>query len=531
MNSRYSKSVLCIILVIGLMLFSMACSKQEETGGTPTQDETSSTDAGQEATPEPEETEIVPTEWPEPESAPTIRALMAKSTNFPEENWCKEEIGRRLGIVFEPIITETNDIDTKLNMMIVSEDLPDIVHALSPSELKNMAANNLLIPLDDLLSEYGQNIIDDKGDTIYESVRCSYDDKVYGIPTYAGTDYWACLAIRQDWLNNLSLDVPTTIDEYVDVMHAFTYDDPNQNGEADTIGASYMLASMSTMEHVFAAYGVARDQPQYVDGQLIPWPLQDGFLDAVKCFNQMYQDGTTEPDFATIGALPCFEKLWTGTSGSLNFAPQGTTQNWLARYTEDPAPEFVYTVIEGPDGQGGVVPNDTDNALTVITTGSQYPQYSMKLLNYFASDEGYTLIYYGEEDKHFTVDENGIKNYTESYDEPLEKYAEGLVVYIQIYQKRNTGAFDLMTSPTQQAYVLTRDHILSDARIADRPAIEADLGSLLDDLVKEYLATAIISTGDLDAEYETFVRKYRAAGGNDWIEQATEIYKSERGIE
>ena len=44
------------------------------------------------------------------------------------------------------------------------------------------------------------------------------------------------LWIRQDWLDNLKLEVPTTIDELEEVMRAFTEDDPDGNGQDDTYG-------------------------------------------------------------------------------------------------------------------------------------------------------------------------------------------------------------------------------------------------------------------------------------------------------
>ena len=44
------------------------------------------------------------------------------------------------------------------------------------------------------------------------------------------------LLIRKDWLDNLGLEVPTTLDELFDVMYAFTYNDPDGNGKNDTWG-------------------------------------------------------------------------------------------------------------------------------------------------------------------------------------------------------------------------------------------------------------------------------------------------------
>ncbi len=42
--------------------------------------------------------------------------------------------------------------------------------------------------------------------------------------------------IRQDWLDNLGLEVPRTWDEMAAVAEAFVTQDPDGNGEDDTIG-------------------------------------------------------------------------------------------------------------------------------------------------------------------------------------------------------------------------------------------------------------------------------------------------------
>ena len=44
------------------------------------------------------------------------------------------------------------------------------------------------------------------------------------------------MIIRQDWLDNLGLKAPTNMDEFEAVIKAFTEDDPDGNGQKDTMG-------------------------------------------------------------------------------------------------------------------------------------------------------------------------------------------------------------------------------------------------------------------------------------------------------
>jgi putative aldouronate transport system substrate-binding protein len=44
--------------------------------------------------------------------------------------------------------------------------------------------------------------------------------------------------IREDWLNNLNIDSPESIEDFYEVMVKFTYNDPDEDGIDNTNGAS-----------------------------------------------------------------------------------------------------------------------------------------------------------------------------------------------------------------------------------------------------------------------------------------------------
>lgn len=65
------------------------------------------------------------------------------------------------------------------------------------------------------------------------------DGKIYGMAVSPHLTEGEVMIIRQDWLDNLGLEAPTTIDEFEEVIRAFTEDDPDGNGEKDTYGFTY----------------------------------------------------------------------------------------------------------------------------------------------------------------------------------------------------------------------------------------------------------------------------------------------------
>jgi putative aldouronate transport system substrate-binding protein len=67
--------------------------------------------------------------------------------------------------------------------------------------------------------------------------QSSLDDKIYGLYTERLSSRQGVI-IREDWLESLKLAKPKTIEDLYQVMRAFTYDDPDQNGVQDTFGVA-----------------------------------------------------------------------------------------------------------------------------------------------------------------------------------------------------------------------------------------------------------------------------------------------------
>ena len=71
------------------------------------------------------------------------------------------------------------------------------------------------------------------------------------------------ILIRKDWLDKLGLEIPVTLDDYMNVMKAFTYNDPDGNGKNDTYGYGAYLEIKKNSEGlgvkfdpIFGAFGV-----------------------------------------------------------------------------------------------------------------------------------------------------------------------------------------------------------------------------------------------------------------------------------
>ncbi|MGQ9630636.1 MAG: extracellular solute-binding protein [bacterium] len=227
----------------------------------------------------------------------------------------------------------------KLNLQIASGDLPDMTVVDTNIQLPRMVDEDMVISLDDLLNKYGQNIL--KYTPPWHWDACTYDGKKMAIINGWTTKIWGPY-MRKDWLDNLGLAVPNTLDEFYKVAQRFTFNDPDGNGKNDTFGTGFR-EGVNWFDHWFHAFGVApghhhtgiwRRRGGRVE---IDW-VQPQMLDALKFIRKMYQEGLIIPESVTFDGTQ-WEQAFTSGRFGIYYHGAGTLQN--------------HTFAEGEVPQGG----------------------------------------------------------------------------------------------------------------------------------------------------------------------------------
>ncbi len=462
-----------------------------------------------------------------------ITRLMSGDNTPTPDNLVLQEIEKQTGVRMEVTYVPGADYNAKLNTMIASKTLPDIFDVRDVPTAIEFRDNGLLMPLDELLAEYGSHILAEIGEDI-AIAPVNNDGTVYGIFKPA-PPYSSNLAIRTDWLANLNLAMPTDLDSLYEVMRAFTFDDPDGNGKDDTIGYVAAMASdnMRMFEHIFGAFGICVDKPFLMeDGTVTTYMKAPGYLDAVKYLRKLYQDGIMTPDFATLPQMSAFELLWTGRTGMLDFQSVGTTNNWVNgnRYTETPMPTFDFAIIAGPGGSGGPTrqyPPYTQ--ATVISAACKNPEAAMKLLDFLCSEEGNELTYLGVEGVMYEwVDkENGQYKLLGEYTDQATHRAAGGFVY-DTQWSLNNAEIRTMNKQTQEGQALARENSVDYPLILTPLQADIDYKASLREINQQAFAELILSKGDVDAEYAAFVERWNNEGGQEYEAEATAAYAAQQ---
>ena len=456
------------------------------------------------------------------EEKPIVTALLPASQLPGETNRVLTEIRERTGIDFQPLIVENTEHVEKRNSMAAGKILPDIIQVGGYTELKEMVDNGVILPLDDLLESHGQEILANHAGAEKDTIAYM-NGKTYGI--IISQPRMSALMVRQDWLDNLGLEVPTTIDDFYKVLHAFTYDDPNKNGEQDTVGLAATMAFPTTIHVLFTAFGIPYGRPVLVDDQVVPFFMHPDFLKAVEFARKLYNEGLMEPEFVTIPNMSCLQKLWGGNYGFYFGDPIGTTNNWFpTRYTEDPLPVMTYTAILNDEGIGGAL-DPHYGSYFAITSGCKNPEAAMDLLNYMCTEEGNQLAYAGIEGYHWQWRDDGKIDYLNEFTDATAQRNDGVYCYFPCLRFDGMER-QILTEITQYGYKVAEAHVVPDAYINVTPEIDGEITFN----EAEMITNLIVGTEDLEALYQVYLNDYLENGGSTWIEQATEIYKNEKGL-
>lgn len=455
------------------------------------------------------------------EERPVVTALLCTSQLPAEENSILTELCNRTGIDFKPLVVENTAHEEKFNTLSAAGMLPDIVNVAGYDRMMEMIEFGAILPLNELLDAYGQEIVANIGMKTMESTFAYQNGQIYGIPKQ---NRYSALMVRQDWLDNLNLKVPTTTEEFYDVAVAFTKNDPDGNGKNDTGGLAINMSFPTTAQFLFTSFGVPFSSNALVDDQVVPYFMHPNYMQAIEFTRTLYYEGLMEADFFTIANLDLLGKLWDGTYGFYYGDPIGTTNNWLVggRYTEDPQPVMTYTVLLDENGKGGAI-ESMHASFWCVSSTCKNPEAAMKLLNYVCSEEGNQLTYAGIEGKHWAWNEDGTISYLNEYADSAMHRADGGYAYFPSL-RFNGMERQILTEVTQYGYKIAEEHLQDCINLTANPAISADITF---DAI-EMMAALINSSGDIHAEYKAFIEEYLKNGGSEWIEQATEIYNASK---
>lgn len=296
----------------------------------------------------------------------------------------------------------------KKNLTIAGMELPDGFMgplSLTADEAQLLGADGILIPLEDLIRQYAptiQRLIDEN--PTYRASITSTDGHIYALTAMQdmGFDSFSAAIIRKDWLDDLGLDMPSTTDEFYQVLKAFKDNDMAGNG--NTIPLTFLYQESSDLnrevkrefEWIFQAFGVS-ENPKHVaindDGVVEFTAAQEGFREAVAYLHQLYSEGLIDPEIFTQDRTMLTNKIRQLNVGCYT---DYRLENSMAS-TEIQDLFEIMPALTGPHGDKGWLRATAgmNEGAFALTSACQNPEIAIRWLDYINEPENNIQMLYG----------------------------------------------------------------------------------------------------------------------------------------
>lgn len=296
-------------------------------------------------------------------------------------------------------IASSSDFDKKMNLCIGSGTIPELMN-VNATQYRALLKYDMIQPLDQYFDDYASDALKGYVESGGEELKkCISNDKgeMMAIPapniTAGGiNEMW----IRQDWLDNLGLEVPRTWDELAAVAEAFVTQDPDGNGEADTIGilgpgnTDHMNAIGGNQFGLDPLFSSFQSYPQYwlqdEDGTVKYGSIQPETRTALEKIQKLYTDKLIDTEMLVRNN--CQEAILSGKVG-IFFGP------WWIGYTVSDATLAgeadwrAYFTPLSEDGKYYTHMPDPTSTYVVVSKSCKNPEAAIKIINY--------LIAYGKD--------------------------------------------------------------------------------------------------------------------------------------
>lgn len=367
-----------------------------------------------------------------------------------DDNEVLNQLQKDAGISIEWNVM-SDSLAEQVNIRIAGGDLPDAFQGVGFSnyDLSRYGEDGTFIDLTPYLTEeYMPNLakILEEHPEIKSAITMS-DGAIYGLPSAekmgtagigAEEDY-SIFAIPQfsminkAWLDDLGLEVPTTLDELHDVLVAFKENDMSAkyygNEAGTTIPMSTGFDQWCWGQNIFyAGFGftnwtndVCNDLVLTDDGKAEFVCASDNYRKAVTYFHDWYEEGLMDAEMFSQSDTQYMAKCSQGYVGV-------GTWWYIEELMGDHAEDYVFLpVLDGPDGTHNVTVRTgggTGSGNLSITSACESPANLLKFYDAWYDPEIVMQLQYGPIGVYFTgQDENGLWN-SITEDEAKEKYGK-----------------------------------------------------------------------------------------------------------
>ena len=494
-----------------------------------------------------------------------------------EDNAQVKELEEATGIHLEwQTCAASDNVQDKLSVLFASGEMPDIIltgtsaaNRYDKATEQSLGDQGLVLPLNEYLDtvSVGYKAAFEKIDGLREYITTP-NGNIYTLPNVDGSlhvQYNMKCWINTQWLENLNLEMPTTTEEFYNVLKAFKEKDANGNCDPhDELPLSTVTSGAGTQLDGFLMNPfqlTSETNKMYVDNGTVTFaPVQDGYKEGLKFLHQLYQEGLINPESFTqdknnqVNINEAGDECVIGVflAQRPGYACDLTTEPYSKKWEQYQS----LAPLTGPDGQCVASWNPYvmfQCGQTFISSTCSNPEAAFRLIDYIATEGQVYRQALGIEGVHYEMlDENTTEVGLDGETRALYKRTDadatnqtlgqlvGLVrtpeFIVAEATNPNPYAEDVKplngrqvvmyrASLEHQAVQQSRESVMPDLYMSQEDTGEMSLlKTNIMTTQKEYMTSFITGEKDIDAEWNSYIDALNNMGLERYLELLQKAY-------
>lgn len=449
-------------------------------------------------------------------------------SDFPAYQIAEEQTGIHL----DWTLTNPENEMTKLNLVIASGEYPTFFKAMDslyPTGRDASVEDEVVLDLSEMLEEYAPDyyaFCQENNIMKLLSTDMGYITAV----TPLATDKTEGAQIRADWLRELDLEVPTTIDELNKVLMTFK----EKKGANNAVILNSLFVSYAECFD-FSMRGFAGGlEFNYIDGEIVPYFENENFFPYLDTLKYWIENGLCA-DYLTITNPGLYENIILNDNAGFWFS--GTTtmaDSFYEKYLNgtidvDAIPTPVYEEGAALHVNGRSTSLNVENGWSISKTCDD-PEMALGFLNWFYTEEGNIAASFGREGEGLAWDENGEPTFSDlvmnnpdgypvmlgtilfaGYGTPVNNHPNVQKCVDSANNEEQNAAADIWYTNKTTEYEVEGNLTAEESEIV--ASLSGDIGTMFEEFMAKYI------NGETDkAEYDALLEQAKGMGLDELIQ-------------
>lgn len=480
----------------------------------------------------------------------------ANNSNLPEgdtyeDNAYTRYLRKMLNIQNDTVYMDTEERYSELvNILVKDQNLPDIMVVTDREILKELVENDLVEDLTEVFEKCTSSRIKEMyesyGDALLNSGK--FNGRLMAVPETVIDHGPNLLWLRKDWMEELGLEEPETLEDAFEIIDAFvqnrmgTEDGETPVGLACDTNLVGTTSSSYSVDPVFDSFGANPQRWISQDGEIVYGSLTEETKEALDYLHKLYDRRILDRNFAlrapnnlrdlvVNGKCGAFFGLWwTPNNPLMESYEKNSEADWEPYYLQELADKNVYESFR-------------DNKYVVVRKGYEHPEIVMKIISVLFDYTRYEAEDAREVNEYFAlnvdptarplvinVDYNeATYQVTENIEAALNgNYPEGNLTAIEQSYYQACSSYLSGNDYTAEDWAAYKSRISAVGLLVDKhytPAVRSyldDTGGEIPQSLRQFETRTFIQIimGEKPVSYfETFVEQWYQQGGYELTQQ------------